>query len=67
VGDQQDVSAVHHSDGLPARLAFDFAILRRYLKWIVKDQDCVLEADAMLLPVPPVLACVPGKLLVMPS
>jgi hypothetical protein len=56
VGDQQQVNAIYHSDGLPARFALDFPILPGDLERIVEDQNCRFEADAVLLAVDPVLS-----------
>jgi len=49
VSHQQDLNSVDHADGLPARFAFDLAILDRYVKWIVEDLQAIEGAvDALL-------------------
>ena len=50
-----------HADGLPSRLAIDLAILRGDVVGIVEHVQRSVEADAVLLPVEPILPCVPGK------
>jgi hypothetical protein len=44
-----------HADGLPSLLAVDLAILRGDVVWIVEHVQCGVEADAVLLPVEPIL------------
>ena len=64
---EKDAEVVHHSNGLPALFTFHFTILKSYLKRIVENDNRSLEVDAMLSPVSPVLARVPGKFHSQPS
>jgi hypothetical protein len=61
MSDQQQVNAVHDSNGLPAKLAVDFPVLSRQVVWIVEDEAGRLEADTVLSLVDPVFSFVPGK------
>ena len=61
VSHHENLDSVDHPDSLPARLTFNFAVLRRYKKWIVKDQDRQFETYAVLAPIVPVLTIIPGE------
>ena len=58
----KNLYAFYHSYGLPSRLVFDLAILRRDVVRVVENERCCFEANPVFSLVCTVLPLVPCKL-----